>query len=150
MKQNDIKAMTVNERIRYFRRLNGFTQAEVSDKIGMKLNAYSKMEREGRITIDRLSKLAKILDVDYGLLMNGEETETKVEYIPVPVQSVGDGYTVLGQQPIVIDKTPKPRIPEYIPTAREKATMKIIHNLPKKVQEEIYAFIKIKMEECGK
>ena len=49
-----------------------------------------------------------------------------------------------------MEGTPKSRIPEYIPTAREKATMQIVHNLPKKVQEEIYDFIEIKRKECGK
>ena len=148
MKQNVLKEMTINERICYFRKVEGLTQSQVAEKMGMKLNAYSKMEREGRITVDRLSKLAQILDVDYGLLMKGEETEIK--YMPFPVQPVGDGQVVLGQPPIVIDSTPKSRIPEYIPTAREKAAMKTVHYLPKPVQEEIYDFIDMKKKECGK
>ena len=144
-----IESMTVNERIRYFRKRAGLTQADVAEQMGLKLNTYSKMEREGRITVDRLLKLAQILDVDYDLLVSGKEKETKIEYIPVPINPNGNTTVTLGQ-PIIVEGTPKSRIPEYIPTAREKATMQIIHNLPKKVQEEIYDFIEIKRKECGK
>ena len=149
MKQKEIKEMTINERISYFRKIAGLTQAEVAKKMEMKVGTYSKMEREGKITVDKLIKLAQILDVDYDLLVNGEEKETKVEYIPVPIQTSGNTANSLFQ-PIMVDNTPKSRIPEYIPTARERATMQIIHNMPKKVQEEIYDFIKKKMNECGK
>lgn len=144
-----IESMTVNERIRYFRKRAGLTQADVAERMGLKLNTYSKMEREGRITVDRLLKLAQILDVDYDLLVSGKEKETKIEYIPVPINTISQPPTTLGQ-PIIVEGTPKSRIPEYIPTAREKATMQIIHNMPKKVQEEIYDFIEIKRKECGK
>ena len=149
MNQKEIKDMTINERISYFRKIAGLTQAEVAKKMEMKVGTYSKMEREGKITVDKLIKLAQILDVDYDLLVNGEEKETKVEYIPVPIQTSANTANTLFQ-PIMVDNTPKSRIPEYIPTARERATMQIIHNMPKKVQEEIYDFIKKKMNECGK
>ena len=62
--------MTVNQRIFHYRKLAGLTQAEVADQMGLKLNTYSKMEREGKITVDKLIKLAQILDVDYDLLVN--------------------------------------------------------------------------------
>ena len=149
MKQKEIKEMTINERISYFRKIAGLTQAEVAKKMEMKVGTYSKMEREGKITVDKLIKLAQILDVDYDLLVSGKEKETKIEYIPVPINPNGNTTVALGQ-PIIVEGTPKSRIPEYIPTAREKATMQIVHNLPKKVQEEIYDFIEIKRKECGK
>ncbi len=141
--------MTVNQRIFHYRKLAGLTQSEVADQMGLKLNTYSKMEREGRITIEKLLKIAQILGIDYELLVSDEKKEPKIEYIPVPVQPVTQPPLTLGQ-PIVVEDTPKPRIPEYIPTAREKATMKTIHNLPKSVQEEIYAFINQKVKESAK
>lgn len=137
--------MTVNQRIFHYRRLAGLTQAEVAEKMGLKLPTYSKMEREGRITIEKLQKIAEILELDIELLISGEKKEKQIEYIPVPIPPITDNGALEVKQP----ESPI-KITEYIPTAREKATMKIVHNLPKNVQEEIYDFITKKMEENGK
>lgn len=135
--------MTVNQRIFHYRRLAGLTQAEVAEKMGLKLPTYSKMEREGRITIDKLEKIAKILEMDMEELITGKKKELPL-YIPVPIPPKPDGE--------VIVKQPEPpiKVTEYIPTAREKAAMKAVHNLPKNVQEEIYDFITKKMNENSK
>lgn len=138
--------MTVNQRIFHYRKLAGLTQADVAEQMGIKLPTYSKMEREGRITIDKLKKIAEILDVEIDILISDErkEPQKKIEYIPVPIPPINPPDT-LGQ--------PKGRplkFPEYIPTAREKATMKTVHYLPKDVQEEIYDFIKQKVAENSK
>ncbi len=141
--------MTINQRIFHYRKLAGMTQADVAEKMEMKLNAYSKMEREGRITVDRLEKLAEILDIDFEVLARGEKKKPQIEYIPIPIPPIDQPPLIVGQ-PDITEKKPKFHIPEYIPTPREKATMKIVHNLPKNVQEEIYDFIEMKMNECGK
>ncbi len=137
--------MTVNQRIFHYRKLAGLTQADVAERMGIKLPTYSKMEREGRITIDKLQKIAEILELDAEFLISGKERKKEIEYIPIPVSPKPDeGLHVISEP-----KSPI-KITEYIPTAREKATMQIVHNLPKNVQEEIYDFITIKMNENSK
>ena len=53
----------INQRVIMFRKLANLNQAQVAEKMGMKPSTYSQMERAGNISLDRLMKLAEILNV---------------------------------------------------------------------------------------
>ena len=137
--------MTVNQRIFHYRKLAGLTQAEVAERMGMKIPTYSKMEREGRITVDKLEKIAAILEININYLLKDTPKAVKTVYIPIHTPEDEVSGTNVVEQPI---PTEKPFIvPPYVPTNRERNAMKIVHNLPKADQDEIYALIEKKYNE---
>lgn len=64
----------INERIKKYRNEKKISQKELGAAIGMKMNAYSRMEREGNITVDDAIAIARVLDIDPDLLIYGEKT----------------------------------------------------------------------------
>ncbi len=137
--------MTVNQRIFHYRKLAGLTQAEVAERMGMKIPTYSKMEREGRITVDKLEKIAEILEININYLLKDTPKEVKKVYIPInPPEDDATGQNVV-EQPVSPEKPFA--VPPYVPTNRERNAMKIVHNLPKADQDEIYALIQKKFDE---
>ncbi|MEE1075325.1 MAG: helix-turn-helix domain-containing protein [Acutalibacteraceae bacterium] len=138
---------TINQRIFYYRKLAGITQAEAAEQMGMKLSTYSQMERKGKITTDKLLKIAKILNVNSDILLNGSKAVHNSENV-APVETEAKVSDTPAKSNNVL-KSPVITIPDdtYIPTNRELSTMQMIHNLPKHVQEEIFTFIHKKYEE---
>jgi transcriptional regulator with XRE-family HTH domain len=56
------------------RELKGFTQADLADELGITLSGYGKIERhEVGLTLDRLEKLATILDVSIADILGFDE-----------------------------------------------------------------------------
>lgn len=64
----------INERIKKYRNEKKISQKELGAAIGMKMNAYSRMEREGNITVEDAIAIARVLDIDPDLLIYGEKT----------------------------------------------------------------------------
>lgn len=63
-------------RIRHYRKKTGMTQAYVAEKLGIRVDNYSKYESGARVPrTDRLIKLSKILGVSYDALNEGVERE---------------------------------------------------------------------------
>lgn len=57
--------MSVFEMVKNAREIKGLTQEDMADALGISSSGYSKMERgETRISIDRLQKIADILEMD--------------------------------------------------------------------------------------
>ncbi|MDJ1503571.1 helix-turn-helix transcriptional regulator [Xanthocytophaga agilis] len=57
--------MNIGETIRQFRILKKLSHKDVAFQLGITQQAYSKIERdETRITVDRLSQIASVLDMD--------------------------------------------------------------------------------------
>lgn len=64
------RIMQTHEKIRHLRELKKMTQEEVADALSMSTSGYSKIERgETRLNIDRLQKIADILEVNLFDLM---------------------------------------------------------------------------------
>ena len=80
----NLKDKTVNERIAIYRRLFGYSQAELAELLGMKSSTYSQMERKGRIYTDILLKIAETLDIDPKILLCGEKDTADVLVPPPP------------------------------------------------------------------
>ncbi|MEP2774741.1 MAG: helix-turn-helix transcriptional regulator [Luteolibacter sp.] len=54
----------IGERIRDHRLARGWTQAELAERSGVSLSTLKLMEREGKGSLQRLAKIAVILDLD--------------------------------------------------------------------------------------
>jgi hypothetical protein len=105
------------------------------------------MERKGKITTDKLLKIAEILNVNSNILLNGSKAVHNPENV-APVETEAKVSDTPAKSNNVL-KSPSITIPDdtYIPTNRELSTMQMIHNLPKHIQEEIFTFIHKKYEE---
>ncbi|MFK5969054.1 MAG: helix-turn-helix transcriptional regulator [Candidatus Marithrix sp.] len=56
--------MKINEKIRFIREINGWSQNEMASKLNMSTSGYSSIERgETNIQYSRLEQIAKILDL---------------------------------------------------------------------------------------
>lgn len=63
--------MNVNDKIRFMRRLKGWSQEEMAEKLEMSPNGYANIERgETDVQISRLEQIAKIFGVDLTELMS--------------------------------------------------------------------------------
>lgn len=63
----------IGENIKRFRELRGFTQDFMADKLNLTQSAYGKIEKETvKLTIERLQKIAEILEVDLANLINAK------------------------------------------------------------------------------
>jgi HTH-type transcriptional regulator/antitoxin HipB len=59
-------ALTVAGRVKALRLERGWTQEEAAERAGLALATYRVFERTGRISLDRLLRLATILDARAG------------------------------------------------------------------------------------
>ena len=55
----------VNERIKYLREKNGYTQAELSDLVNIPRSTFAYRESHGKFTDEDLHKIADFFGVDY-------------------------------------------------------------------------------------
>lgn len=69
------------ERIKYFRRINNLSQADMADRLWMSQRAYHRLENgETSMTLDRIYQLAKIFNVSVDQLIgyDGEQNSKQV------------------------------------------------------------------------
>ena len=63
--------MNVSDKIRFMRRLKGWSQEEMAEKLEMSPNSYANIERgETDVQISRLEQIAKIFGMDLRELMS--------------------------------------------------------------------------------
>jgi transcriptional regulator with XRE-family HTH domain len=63
--------MQVGKKIKQLRELRNFTKNDLADALNMSLSGYSKIERdETDISLQRLSKIAEILETDVSAILN--------------------------------------------------------------------------------
>ncbi|HEY2583898.1 MAG TPA: helix-turn-helix transcriptional regulator [Mucilaginibacter sp.] len=73
---NDFKIKGIISNIRNIRESKGYSQFYLATKLGISQNAYSKIELGySSITLDRLLKIADILDTDIIDLLNYESVK---------------------------------------------------------------------------
>ena len=66
--------MKVGEKIRKVRELRGFSQQNLADNLNISQKAYSKIEtNETKVTLDHISKISKLLDIDPIQLLTFDE-----------------------------------------------------------------------------
>ena len=118
--------MTINERIRYFRRKLKYTQADVAKMLDMKISTYSQMERKGNITCETLIKLTHILKTDALTLLYGENYEEESNVNPQEITA--EPIDLSGVQPLVADDV------------YEKAAVIAMRRFPHEKKQELYNF----------
>lgn len=57
----------IGRRLRDHRKARGWTQAELAERAGVSLSTLKLLEREGSGSLQRLAKVAVVLDLDGGL-----------------------------------------------------------------------------------
>ncbi len=112
--------MTINERIAKYRKQAGLSQEKAAERMDMKYRTYSQMEREGKITADRLIQLAEIFGIRVEMLLYDLEPDGTLNQPPPDIKTV-----------------------TYVPTNRELSAMKAVHNLPKDIREKVFAYIEV-------
>ena len=71
------KEMTINKRVAFYRRMKNMRQEDLADKLGMVHSTYSRMEREGKLTVEKINLIAAKLEISPDLLYHGEVVEEK-------------------------------------------------------------------------
>ena len=62
----------IGERLKTFRKSNGYTQEQFSEMLNMSLNFYGKIERgQSRLSIEKLVLLHERFDMDIDYLLTG-------------------------------------------------------------------------------
>lgn len=97
----------ISYRVAHYRKLAGFTQSIMAEKLGMELAKYSRLERNGNMSLKTIKQIADILNIDSDILLCDE---------PSP---------------------PEPKSELFVLTAKEKALITIFRNLPKKNQNKL-------------
>jgi transcriptional regulator with XRE-family HTH domain len=63
-------------KIKKIRELKDYTQEYMASSLGITITGYGKIERnESEITVSKLQKIAKILDVDYRQILDFDEKQ---------------------------------------------------------------------------
>ena len=60
---------TVGLKIKKLRELRNYTQTYMAIELDITQQGYSKIEKEGRLTVDQLDKIAKILQVESAYIL---------------------------------------------------------------------------------
>ena len=106
----------INARIASIRKLREYKQSDVAEFLGIKVSTYSQMERKGNITGEMILRLAEIFDVDPKIILCGEETEETPVSVPTTVSDP----------------------PQIMLTNSESNVIKILRNLNKPKQEQVF------------
>lgn len=115
--------MTVNQRIRHYRKKLKYTQADVAEMLDMKTSTYSQMERIGNITCETLIKLTKNLKTDALTLLYGETyKQSNVDIQEITAEPIDISWV----QPLVADDV------------YEKAAVIAMRSFPHKKKQELY------------
>ena len=70
--------MELHDKIKFFRLSKNLTQTYLADQLGIDTGNYSRLERgETKISIERLTKIAEVLEVDMNMLLNDTTNENQ-------------------------------------------------------------------------
>lgn len=124
---------TINQRIKRLRKKLDYNQQDLAEKMGMKLSTYSQMERGGKVSSERIIKLAKILKVDVTTLLCGENENNTNNVKPIEPQP--EKPTLPPRKPIL-----PPKITPNDLTAREADLVIMFRNMNKPNQTLLFEF----------
>lgn len=127
--------MKINEKIKNLRKEKGITQERIAELLGMKTSTYSQMERSGKIPIDKILKLAKILEVNLLEILDPENPSLSLAIEPPQTANLN-----LEQPPTVAKEDYTIRA--NILSNREENAIIMLRNLKAEDRESVYALIK--------
>ena len=64
--------LTVNERIKFLRKLENFNQEQMGNFLGIKTSTYSQKERKGYFTAEDVKIVCEVFDVDPNVIIFGK------------------------------------------------------------------------------
>ncbi len=134
---------SINKRVLQCRKLANLSQSETAEKMGIKCSTYSQMERQGKISGERLLQLAEIFGVDSNYLLTGRSTE-KEPIIQVVKEPDITPPTRLEQEHFT------PQYPQLILTKNEENYIKILRNLSKEDLREVVELLQEKYKNSKK
>lgn len=71
--------MEINKKLRQIRESKNLTQADMAEQLEIEPSTYAKLERgETQVKLDRLEKIAQILQVDIAELIKNDDTEITI------------------------------------------------------------------------
>ncbi|MFY7787349.1 MAG: helix-turn-helix domain-containing protein [Thermoflexibacteraceae bacterium] len=71
--------LTIGEKIRYFRDIKGYSQEYMAQKLGISTKTYNSLETEKtKVSIERVQKIAELLEIDWLELLSYREKITQV------------------------------------------------------------------------
>lgn len=66
--------MEVHETVKTMRKINDFTQEDMAEKLGISVNAYSKLEcGKSRFSLEKLEQIANIFNINMSELYSAKE-----------------------------------------------------------------------------
>jgi transcriptional regulator with XRE-family HTH domain len=80
----------VGQKIKKLRELRNYTQSYMAIELDMTQQGYSKIEKEGRLTVDQLDKIAIILNVDSTYILNFNEAQLIKDSTPSAAKAWSD------------------------------------------------------------
>lgn len=73
--------MSIGNKIKQLRELRNFTQSYMAKELGLSLGGYGKIERnETDITVQRLQKIAEVLNTDLSTILNFDSKQVFNQY----------------------------------------------------------------------
>ena len=134
--------LSINERIRYYRRQKKFNQTQLGEKLGLKCSTYSQMERQGNITVDMAIEIAKVLGINPDLIIYGHEKSNKLDFTATKPQTISlsekKPFIEIYGEPVV--KIQEEKLENTL-TATEESIIKIYRGWPKEKQKELFNFV---------
>ncbi len=140
--------LTINERIRKYRKEKDITQKELGEALGMKTNAYSSMEKKGKITVEHALKIAEALDINPDLIIKGE-VKKELDFSPIPIEPQKVNNPLINTNPFLKnEKEPQVVIKftsgEIELSPMEKSILETIQNMDANDRREVIDFINSK------
>ena len=79
---SNVKKMELHEKIKFFRLSKNLTQTYLAEQLGIDTGNYSRLERgETKVTLERLSKIAEILETDLNVFLSENELERPSKHL---------------------------------------------------------------------
>ncbi len=119
---------TVNQRISYFRKLKGYTQVEMAEKLGMPKSSYSALENKRKITCEQLIIIADVLKVDAYYLLCGKNHKESPVIIVKP-------KAAKPEPDVQAEPINKPTFEPW-----EKNFLTVLNNLSRNKRQNLYKF----------
>ncbi len=121
----------VNQRIKKYRVLAGYTQEKAAAELGMKKSSYARMERYGNPNVNALVKLATLFHVPLETLVYGLDPQRFNT-------TVDNGAPSFFEQPNSANFKSEP---PFILTTNEKNCIKLFRNLSNEKRDELMKYI---------
>ena len=122
--------LTVNERIKFLRKLENLNQEQMGKFLGIKTSTYSQKERKGYFTAEDVKIVCEVFDVDPNVIIFGK---------PHPMQEMTD--LKIQELEKEIEEKYRQKYEKYETiTRRDLRMLKLINLLSRKKQDMVFEY----------